>query len=904
MGRRVSVASTVVNMAGDEENRVKYLRTTVLGGVLSPNSISMGEHIGQSYITGPGITFRQFGKWVRSDRSNTNPRILNYNETIGFKSTSIGLNSTTDFSVIAPQLPVTAPTVAEVFTATVDQGLYGYWADQWMYDNHPTLVNTAWTVDYVASTNTITIRFIDGTSASFVPAGNVQQDMYLFVKYREVTNANSNQLTVDPLLTLGVSELFPSTTGWTQPVNNTTTGSPSLQRTEQVVSTFSDNRPPITGGVTTTSTTGSYTEFTRNYEKNVTERDPITNTIRDLRAKWEHRQIFAGLSNNQTITFVDVDIGGGVTRRDTTTVNQQVVAPLTKTTQLSYMELGKITYSNTKIFIYKKDTGNSVLDGIIGSTLDAGNFLPFVPVYIDNKFPSKTYLPEIYSASKKAYRRFSRGQMLSKVTKQLKKNESLPDIDYTFCVFGVSLNVVEMACKEYLFMFFDYMRNQYAGQLGSFEQWLVEFDAAKASQLAYDAWLMAQGNEGNPLNGTPAPIILPYPKLPEIKIRTYSDKAVLGYDQSVSWSGIKKETFTGLGNPTAKKKDYWIEEGPTVSRSELVSQNYGDGGTTLVDGNTKNVETLYFFHQNENNQYERLTLLNLKHRNIVFEGHYTEVTGKQALNDPEESAFIVPLHEIIYKEMPLISSTQMTTACSFLVFNSYVVKKVRWYQKGIFRVLIVIAAIAISAYSGGTSLGATSGILGTNGAVGAAAGFASGSLVAAIAGAALNAIASLIVFNIISGVAMNVLGAEFGAILAAVAMVLLQNPALLDSFGSSLSTGFSQLLRADNMLKLTDAVGQGMQAANVGLAKQMQTDVANYNSQASAVRKQFFEQFGDSANFSAAPYLLNQASTPTIAIESLDAFLSRTLLSGTDIASLSQSLLSDFAAVTLDLANS
>lgn len=901
MGQKIYVSATVVNLAGEEENRVRYLKTTVIGGVLSKNVKSLGEHITRSYITGPGINFEIYGRWVRSKRT---PPALNYNDTIQFKTTSVGVSGDNDLSVIAGQLDVEPPKTVEIFSANVDQGLYTYWADQWMLENYPELFRTNWTVTYEQPINTITVTFADNTTESFVPEGNIQSDMYLFVKYRTVLDSASNTLVTGGLVVLNSGEPFPSVTGWTLVNNSTITPTATLTRTSQVFSTYSDNRTPTHSAITTTTSTQSYTQSTLDYERVITQNGTTTNSVIKTRGYYQHIQTAGTPTVTNSSTVTTVGIGGGVTRTDTTVVNQQVFNYL-RTTQLSTREIGNITYSNTKLYIYKLGSGNAILDGIIGSSDNAGKFLPFIPVYVDNKFLSKDYLPNIHKAAKTSYRRATKNHQLSKITKRLAKNESLPDIDYTFVVFGVSLNVVEMACKEYLYYFFHHMMLTYGTQSSNFAKWLEDFEIALESQRKYDIWRQAQGNTEDPLDGTPAPTIIPYPKLPETRIRTYSENPVLGYDNSIIWSSIEHESFTGLYKPKAKKGDAWLEIGPVVTRTELVPQEHWEGAAVLVNGEKRDITTTYLYFQDNSGPpesketYQKLTILNLKHRNVVYKGHFVETTATFALKEPEESRFIVPLHEAIYRDMRLVTSTQMTTTCSFLVFNSYVVKKIRWYQTGFFKVLLIIAAIYISVQTGVDATG----ILGLNSTVGAAAGFTVGSAAAIAAGATINAIAAMIVFNVLTNVAIKLLGPEMGAILAAVAMIMHQNPGAFDSFGSSLSEGFSQLLRADNMLQLTNAVGSAYQASTQAMAIQAQKDITAYNEKAGNLRKEYFAQFGDKGGIDVSQYLVNQTYSPLMSFESLEDFLTRTLLSGTDVAGLTNSLLTDFADVTLDIQN-
>ena len=886
MSQKILVASTVVNLAGDEENRPIYIRSTILGGVLSKQVKSLGEHVGRSYITGPGINLKNFARWARASRPN------NYNSQVSFVSSGIGLSASNDYSIIAAQLPYSYPNVPEVFTATIDQGLYTYWAEQRILEVHPERINTNWVVTYEPTTNTITITYADNSIESFVPVGNSQQDMYLFIRYR-IKTINPNWLYVtNPTVTLPQGQDFPDMTGWTLTSQTSSTHTAQLMRTQQVISRFSDGRSTIVGGITNSYSTVEYQAFSKSYEKVVTTNGVAEDKITKSREYRTHQQNYGGVTTQSYSIFNSV-IVDGVTRTDETIINQQVFYT-TKTILSASQEIDKITYGDTKLYIYKYNTGNSVFDAIIGSPGNMGRYFPFIPIRIDNQFPSATYLPDVYKASKNAFRRSTKTQ-LSKVRRKLAKHESLADIDYTFAVFGVSLNVLEMACREYVYLFFKQMQTQHGSQIGAFAQWQSAFDAAIASVMDYEAWRLAQGVDGNPLNNTAAPTILPYPKVPEIKVRTYSTNPILGFDQSVSWAAITEESFTGIGRPGAKKDDGWLVTGTVLTKTEKVPQEFWDGGVTIVDGKTHQLTTTYIYYQTTNTTYKKLTVYNLKHRNVVYKGHYVETTAAQALASADESPFIVPLHEQIFKDMRLVRYTQMSTACTFLLFNSYVVKKIKWYQKGFFRIVIVIAAIVLSAYSGGASLEAATGILGANGAVGATLGL-SGTY-AAMAGAILNATASMIVFSVLSSAASKILGPELGTILAAVGVILLQNPGLLDSFGSSLSTGFSELLKADNIVKLTDAVGKGMQKANEVLAAEATANIERYNAEAAIVREQFNNQFGQNGA-GIDPRLLTQNTYSIKTFESVDVFLHRTLLTGSDIADMSMSMLSDFATIT------
>src|SRR5690606_6555738 len=109
--------------------------------------------------------------------------------------------------------------------------------------------------------------------------------------------------------------------------------------------------------------------------------------------------------------------------------------------------------SANKIFIYKKGDGNSTLDAMFEQNADMSNFFPFIPFRLDNKFVGEDYLPEVYAEAKKAYKRSTTGKFDAMV-ESLEDNEQLDDIDFAYCVFGVSLNVLENTSRKYVYKFF------------------------------------------------------------------------------------------------------------------------------------------------------------------------------------------------------------------------------------------------------------------------------------------------------------------------------------------------------------------------------------------------------------------------------------------------------------------
>ena len=272
-----------------------------------------------------------------------------------------------------------------------------------------------------------------------------------------------------------------------------------------------------------------------------------------------------------------------------------------------------------------------------------------------------------------------------------------------------------------------------------------------------------------------------------------------------------------------------------------------------------------------------------------------QITAKDALDDADESGFIVPLHYDTWREMSLVDSTQMATACCYAVFNCYEVRKRKWYESGIFRILLAILIAIVSVVLTG---GAGAGLLGAHMTLGTSMGFTG--MTAAIVGSVANAFAALVLTTLLEKVAGNL--GFLGTIISAVMMFAVgQVSALFQGFGSGLD--FSSLFRIDNLIKLTSSVMGGMSNQLNLDTMSLQTEMEDYLKAASResenIRQAYFAEFGY-GNGQIDP-LMFVDSTPAIMAESSSTFLTRTLMTGSELAEMSRELLYNFPEYTLTL---
>jgi len=587
--------------------------------------------------------------------------------------------------------------------------------------------------------------------------------------------------------------------------------------------------------------------------------------------------------------------------RDATYTLKEIMYQDTVGTDRSYRIDTQITYHNTrssmKVFIYKYGDGNSVLDAMFAPSDTLGSFYPFIPFRLDNKFVSESYLPTVYEQAKKGYKRATTGDF-DEMIENLADNEDLSDIDYAYAVFGVSLNVLENASRKYIYHFFKEILNDFPVGGSGYDAWQLAWDTAHTSWETWAEWSNAQANPADPLYGTPEPERLAYPSSPSNSIRVSSgSNPTMNYDMTISWSQMEETTGSGLLKPDAKRDELWFTIGTTQDFEETVWDKVG-GVWQLVVSNVISNDDIVLNWQETTDSWRQLRIVGLKHRNLIYGGKSVDISAKEALEDVEESGFIIPLHQGVYKAMGLKDGTQMATACSFMVFNCYQVVKKKWYQTGLFKIILVIIVIVISVYTGGAGAASSSGLLGTNAAVGAALGFAG--TAAIVVGAIANAIAAMLLMRVITAGATALFGEKWGAIIGAIASIIAVQVGTSMANGQSFASSFSGMMRADNILKLTNAAGQGysgyVQAAAAEMAQEAQDVMAQYKEETRKIQEAWIENIGTGRGIIDP---LEITGVFGVTMESVDSFLQRTLMTGSDVAGMSLDLLTNFVDLTL-----
>lgn len=893
--KKIEVASSVYNMAGEEADRMNYMKSTIFSSIVAPSDVYLGETIVGSHLNGPAIRQRSFFNWSKQKSY------------AGLPGLSIQQVKSVDPDEVRPYIPVpSSPAGLEtkVQTASLVDGDYTYFAEKYIIDNHPELIDTDFASEYDSDSHTITIQYVGG-STDVIPAGDfdVNKDFIVAEFFQTLPSDVQPVETGDLVVNEGSA---PDTTDYElESTSNTGVVNHSLTYDKTVTKTYSDSTP--TDGPTTTTITDSIdwngieTVHSKSEYYGTDNGDAQTIDIATFLHIFERRQVV----DRVTTTVETNDLGGGVTETVTTTIDGDHLDPIYDYRYDTQETINGKVVGGDQMWIYTVGSGITYLDDL-AVDLSVGNeaeFYPFIPIRLKNRSITNQRYDEsgngLYKESRDAYKRASSGNSFESLIEQVEDNQDIDDVDYCYMGFGVSLNTNEKVGLKYAYDFFK-MLIPYQNTTGSFMQnFIYTVNNYTALREAYDDWKEAQLNtqKSNPLHGTPAP---PYPNLTSPKTTTLkirpSDTRMRSFDNRITWVSIDEDFFVGQGKSGAVKGDIWFQKAGVFSWALASSQ-----GSFYRD---YNIQKTYLFWQIDDNNFKRLTIYGLVHRNYIYGGKYVLITAHDALDDNDTSGFLLPLHNPTFKAMSLVDSTQLSLSNSFLIFNSYEVVKKKWYQTFIGMLLIIVVVVVISVLIGPSAMSGAVGFFGANAAVGASLGLSG--TAAIIAGAVTNAIAGIIIAGIITGVSTDIFGEKWGAIIGSIISFAV-------TFG--MSGGFSDFgllttITPQNLLAMSSALANGYQGfvqADIEAMNSEMTQMAEENAEQMEDLNEMIRSLGGSNDLSFDPMQLtdvnagNGSGTGSYTPESLDEFIHRTTMTGSDIVDITLSMIENYTNLSLQL---
>lgn len=893
--KKIYVSSVVYNLAGDYPGRPNYLRSTIFGAVMGQENTgqTISQSIQSSYIKGPAIKYRSWYRYVKN----------NLTDYIALPSAVIGSSSSVAAADVLAAINVPAGQTAWVQSAIKDDADYMWWAQGYMLEHYPDLFNTAWAADFDSATNTVVITMASGTTVRFTAEGYDNNAHYVYALY--TLTANDEVGPVQPGDTQ-TSQTEPSHTGFDVVSSVDSPGSQTLKTTVNVRKKYANGDPDYvneTSSNRTVTTAGNQSVYAKTeYKGQAADSDSLESlkTILNI----TKRPTVGTTVDTQTVTSSEVINGESVevtTTTTTTTENVVYLYDARTDTQL----ITSLSLKQSEVFIYKLGSGGA-LDKYISQQEDFGKFFPILPIRINNTSITRYGATgnwwsggssKYYDAIAKAYKKLI-GSDFADIVKSVEDNDNIDDIDYAAINFGVALNTKTDACKRYLYQFWKEMIDYQSSSQSDYLTWKTQALAAASYQNRWNTWKAAQDNPADPLYGTAEPLRATVTRPNSSSIRIQASQAWNSwYNIVISWNYVAETAHAGQAWAGAKSGELKliVTQGDPI----LIDSYLAGIGSDSSDVSDLSDDTLTIFWQVDDSSYRRLDISGAYHKNIVYQGKSVGTSAKDALNDKDESGFIVPLHYGILADTPLVPATQLTAEAGYITFNCYQVVKTRWYQTGWFKIVLVIIIIVISIWTGGAAAGSV-GVLGTNAAVGAAIGLAG--TAAIVAGAALNALAAMAISAVLMRVSTSIFGAEVGAVVGAIASMVALNVAASYQSTGTMAVSWGDMASASNLLQATQAVQTAYTAHATDKLKDLQQQAQDAENRYYDRKEEIDAMAADLMGYTGAvidPMMFTDAQNFTN--ESAEKFLGRTLMTGSDIAALTHQMISDFVDLSNDL---
>lgn len=918
--KKTYVSSTLYNLAGDPKGKPTFKRTAVASAIVRGSDIP-GD-MRNAYLSGFAISLRSFGRWTETS---------GYNTRIKMAKSEIALQSSFSVGVVQEYLQSGKPdnTTVEVLSADAGAADIGLWAEKYIVDNYLAGNTENWRTEleydyaYEEDTNTLYVMIgptpadgqPDTRTRLVAPSSDYDPNAsYIYAVYRDNTSGQvaesmgGNWVTID-----GIAASEPNLTGWTLTSGYQNQNTP-VELTTQIRVTRKSPDGSVVEVPVQTSTRTEHINVTRDtWSRTEYVGSSKTDTL-DLEDEQYviERDYSYQIESRETVTVTTERVGGISNALIVVTTRElrQVLVPV-KRYRKSTTRVTTRRYGPLKMFIYRVGSGVETLDSLVQRSVAEIDWLPFIPIRLNNKFVRDLPNNDLHEWCTKAFRKaFGRRIKIDEIVESLEDNKSLKDIDFAHIAFGVSLNTTSQWGKQYIY---EYLRQlsiasgQTSNTVAEYkQQYRAHLEYVKAMQEWNEAQNTSWGRNQKKIEYVPMPV------RPKGSITFRSKDTSLHFRQVFQFEFLYEETGPGRlmvdGKPATVGQMWWGVVEDFEEAAELEDTRGQEGGTQSFLRRTlsKYRGAVALNWQDSSRVWRRMVISNGRHFNYAYGTNAVKTYAVQAIKETdEESGFFFPLNMAIFKKMGIVDGTEMSNCSAYLILNSYQVVKKKWYQSGIFAVIVAIVVIVVSIYLPPAG-GAAGGVLGTNVAVGTAiVGAGASAAVIAMVGAVANAIAGAILGAILTRVATKVFGNSiFGQIFAMVAVMMIGNYQAAASNGSSplsFSESFGSMMRAENLMKLSMSAVNGyseyINKSTMNILAEAKELQEAYSAETRRIHEMYVEQFG--AGKVIDPMAFTTAGQGRV--ESVDSFLTRTLMTGMDIAETTHSMLSEFASLTLTL---
>lgn len=318
----------------------------------------------------------------------------------------------------------------------------------------------------------------------------------------------------------------------------------------------------------------------------------------------------------------------------------------------SFHQAGYTANNRRGFWLYRVGSwANPAVEEIFETSAEPnGTFFPMTYFRYNKQAITETS-PE-YATSKKMLKLINMD--FDEVATAINDNPDIADVEQAIMTFAVPANTQDQMEQRYLFDFFNNLWTS-----------AQEFDATSLSERDWD--IAEKFNTPQPSSA----IIIQDTK----------------FKMALTWKTIIKRRVSGETAP----------EGKYESTQQV--KNFNKKALNMLDEEIPvplSTPLHTYRRQISPNVYEEIQVIGLKMTYYVW-GNYT-TTG-----DENDDILLIPLDYAITSEYTIKDRELLYARSMHYVFNSRVVTKLKWYQTGIFKVILLVIAIVITIYTNGAA---------------------------------------------------------------------------------------------------------------------------------------------------------------------------------------------------------
>jgi hypothetical protein len=336
-----------------------------------------------------------------------------------------------------------------------------------------------------------------------------------------------------------------------------------------------------------------------------------------------------------------------------TDLTTEVVTVPSVTLTARYYHVRYTVQTVVKYFFYiSTDTTYESL--AVTDTVKESQYFPVVPFIRDNvDLSAPNEGDPLFDTSKKLLKKI--GVDFEKVGAGIQENPDIDGVDHAYLVIVAPVQSESKSTQEYLFNYFFRLSQQQTYTKADYDNWEI-------SEILFK----------------------PPPPLNRITVKESEniEKGIGNYHTELGFSYIETETVTGsIGKPK------------TVTRSTVINPR--------VESDEYAYERSYMIWRKQITltEYTELRVVGLKHVNYVYKTKHIDTSLEDSLSEDNDD-FNLPIHIGVLSEMTILRQTDVMNDSIRICFNSIEIIKLKWYQTGVFKALIIIVAAVITVMSG------------------------------------------------------------------------------------------------------------------------------------------------------------------------------------------------------------